>query len=330
MGFYFVAEHGEDSDGDGLRNRTELEVGLNPLRTDSDGDTISDGDEDLDGDGIRNSDEVLRGPFINEPDGPWPPPLLPFGTVFYREENFTLSCSPGGAFAPAGGGSTQDLLALDASADMAHGITAVETSPGVLNVKLHSIYIGPEFGVFSPQGNPAQNPFPEPSAEQRALLRQAFGEEDIGFAHVGEIRQGLVDQLSESTLDWAAWEAHYGARQTERVMQLIESGQRVATETERLALRANLVKQLRRIGATTSSLARRFGRAVGRYLPFIGGIMILSSASATAQQWNMAFQDYAADIQNGDDTTGSAAIIAALSNDLAPGAGNIVLNALLR
>ena len=78
----------------------------------------------------------------------------------------------------------------------------------------------------------------------------AFGEEDIGFAHVGEIRQGLIDQLEENTLDWASW--------------------------------------------------------------------------------NTAFQDYATDIVNGDETSGSAAIIAALSNDLAPGAGNIVLNALLR
>jgi hypothetical protein len=58
--------------------------------------------------------------------------------------------------------------------------------------------------------------------------------------------------------------------------------------------------------------------------------MILSSASAIAQDWQMAFEDYAADIRNGDDTTGSAAIIAALSNDLAPGSGNFVLNALLR
>jgi hypothetical protein len=77
-------------------------------------------------------------------------------------------------------------------------------------------------------------------------------------------------------------------------------------------------------------LARRFGRAVGRHLPLIGGIMILSQASAIAEQWNTAFQDYATDIRNGDDTTGSVAIIAALSNDLAPGSGNFVLNALLR
>lgn len=330
MGFYFVAEHGEDSDGDGLRNRTELEIGLNPLRTDSDGDTISDGDEDLDADGVTNFDEALRGTLLDEANGPWPPPLLPFGTIYYREENFTLSCTPGGAFAPAGGGSSQELLALDASPDMAHAITAVETSPGVLNVKLHSIYIGPEFGAFAPQGNPDQNPFPRPSREQLDLLAQANGEADIGFAHVGEIRQGIYDTLDENTLDWARWEAEYSIRQTERTFQLIESGQQVATEARRLELRANLIKQCKRISAATSSLSRRFGRAVGRYFPFVGGIMILASASAIAEQWNTAFQDYANDIRNGDGTTGSVAIIAALSNDLAPGSGNFVLNALLR
>ena len=78
-------------------------------------------------------------------------------------------------------------------------------------------HIGPEFGVFSPQGNnPAQNPFPTPSAEERALLAQAHGGADIGFAHVGEILQGIYDQLSENTRDWARWRAEYGIRQTER------------------------------------------------------------------------------------------------------------------
>ena len=330
MGFYFVAEHGEDSDGDGLRNRTELEIGLNLLKADSDGDSISDGDEDLDGDGVSNFDEMLSGTFINEADGPWPPPLLPFGAIFYREENFTLACAPGGALSPAGGGSSQNLLALDVAADMVHGITAVEISPGVLNVKLHSIYIGPEFGVFLPQGNPARNPFPRPSAEQLELLARANGEIDVRMGEVGIVRPAMYDLLTENTLDWARWQAEYGIRQIERTFQLIESGQRVATEAEYTALRARLLTQFKRLEAATKSLAQRFGRAIGRYAPFIGGIMILANASAIAEQWNTALLDYASDIRNGDDTTGSAAIIAALSNDLAPGAGNLVLNALLR
>ena len=52
--------------------------------------------------------------------------------------------------------------------------------------------------------------------------------------------------------------------------------------------------------------------------------------AAVAQDWHVALENYAFDVRNGDDTTGSVAIIAGLSNDLAPGAGNFVLNALLR
>lgn len=79
MGFYFVAEYAEDSDGDGLRNSIELLAGLDLLKADSDGDSIPDGNEDSDGDGVSNLEEVLSGTFINEADSEWPPPLLPFG-----------------------------------------------------------------------------------------------------------------------------------------------------------------------------------------------------------------------------------------------------------
>jgi len=327
MGFYFVAEYTADADGDGLRNSVEVAVGLNLLLADSDGDSILDGDEDLDEDGVSNFEEVLSGTLLTEPDGEYPPPLLPFGTVYFIEEEFTLTCEPSGG----GAAVSQDMLFLDASPDMAHGITAIETSPGVLNVKLHSIYIGPEFGAFALENfDPPQNPFPRPSEEQLALLKQANGETDIGSGRIGNISQEIYDQLDENTLDWAGWSAEYGLRRTERLVQEIESGQRQANAAFRRSLRANLVTQAKRLTAATSSLARRFGRAVGRYLPAIGGIMILSSASAIAQDWQMAFEDYASDIRNGFDTTGSAAIIAALSNDLAPGSQNFVLNALLR
>ena len=78
------------------------------------------------------------------------------------------------------------------------------------------------------------------------------------------------------------------------------------------------------------SLARRFGRAVGRALPFLGGIMILANSQAIADQFLAAMQDYAHDMANGDDETGSAAILAGTCNDLAPGSGNFVLAFILR
>ena len=60
-----------DADGDGLSNKEESELGLNPDLADTDGDGLSDGDElevgsdplnsDTDGDGLLDGDEILNG-----------------------------------------------------------------------------------------------------------------------------------------------------------------------------------------------------------------------------------------------------------------------------
>ncbi len=60
----------EDTDGDGLTNNRELELGTNPASPDSDGDELLDGDEmnrgtsplntDTDADGLSDGEEVLR------------------------------------------------------------------------------------------------------------------------------------------------------------------------------------------------------------------------------------------------------------------------------
>ena len=79
-------------------------------------------------------------------------------------------------------------------------------------------------------------------------------------------------------------------------------------------------------GSVNRSLFRRFGRVLNRSLPFFGGILILASASQTAQAFYDAAVDYAHDISNGDEESGSAAIMAGTCNDLAPGSGNLVLS----
>ncbi|MEI8313650.1 MAG: hypothetical protein WCH98_23115, partial [Verrucomicrobiota bacterium] len=67
--------NGDDFDGDGISNLTELQMGLNPISTDSDGDGMADGWEishglnplvndsylDPDGDGRANITEYLAG-----------------------------------------------------------------------------------------------------------------------------------------------------------------------------------------------------------------------------------------------------------------------------
>jgi hypothetical protein len=98
-------------------------------------------------------------------------------------------------------------------------------------------------------------------------------------------------------------------------------------------LRARLASvhtQFSRASSIAKSLARRFGRAAGRALPFIGGIAILASGPEFAENFIAAANDYARDIREGEDETGSAAILAGYCNDLAPGSGNLVLSCLLR
>ena len=71
----------EDTDGDGLTNRQEIELGTDPQNPDTDGDGLLDGDEvqrgtdplnpDSDGDGLLDGDEVQRGtdPLKSDTDG---------------------------------------------------------------------------------------------------------------------------------------------------------------------------------------------------------------------------------------------------------------------
>ncbi len=71
-----------DSDGDGLTDVREVELGTDPATADSDGDGLNDGEEvdvhgtnpfqiDSDGDGLIDSDEVILGldPFVIDTDG---------------------------------------------------------------------------------------------------------------------------------------------------------------------------------------------------------------------------------------------------------------------
>ena len=72
----------EDSDGDGLVNREELEIGTDPLNPDTDGDRLKDGEEvktygtnpllvDTDGDALNDGDEVqtyMTNPLIADTD----------------------------------------------------------------------------------------------------------------------------------------------------------------------------------------------------------------------------------------------------------------------
>jgi hypothetical protein len=57
----------QDSDGDGLSNAQEYQLGTNPVNSDTDGDGTDDGDEDTDGDGLTDSEEFTILVDVNYP-----------------------------------------------------------------------------------------------------------------------------------------------------------------------------------------------------------------------------------------------------------------------
>lgn len=323
-GFYFVADRKEDSDGDGVANDCELYIGHSMLNHDSDGDGTNDGAEDSDSDGYDDLTECLLSidPLLRE-DGDGLP--LEFGGVFSGdvEMDFTASSyvNTVGPFLDCNNGVTAD------------GLTTTEVSPGRLQLRWDSVFI--HTGFESPQSTPGGGgPLPTFTTEERNLLADAFGHgTDIDGAIISQPNQVKIDALPRELLERYEQVAARALRDNFEIIQKANTGQYVPAIPLEQFMKVRVAQihtQFTRLAAIGSSLVRRFGRAVNRLFPFAGGIMILANAPQTAEDFLAATRDYARDISNGDDETGSAAILAGRCNDLAPGAGNIVLNYLLR
>ena len=325
MGFYFVSEYNEDIDGDFLPNGFELDIATSILLADTDGDETDDGMEDFDGDGSINFEEYIAGtdPLANDNVTPTP---LADGLVLSGEVIIN--------FAPDGNNHEGVLCFPDGN--LADTIAVDEPSSGTLRMRWNSVFI--HYGGFFGEGpveNPPSPPHFEFTDEDRRLLREAFpgGGTDSAKGHLQIVNQQAVDQMRPELLEHLEQVA---ARRIKIAFQTIQQANLDTTippaELERIMTRElnQIHTQFIRGGAAHSSLFRRFGRALNRVLPYFGGILILATASAIAQDFYDAAQDYARDIFNGDDETGSAAILSGRCNDLAPGSGNIVLNYLLR
>jgi len=325
-GFYFVTEYEEDLDSDGLPNGTEIYLGTHILRRDSDGDNISDGAEDSDLDGDDNFTEYIQGSDpLTDDAGPLPP--LTTGGVYGGEFTFAHAAAPGAQIILGPMLFCNNNITADS-------LVTTQPSPGTLRLSWNSTFVHYE-PFFVPQEGPEGAGNPLTDAERNAL-RDAFGQgTSMDGGRISTPNQAKVDQLPQHVLDYAQDVASEALRKEFQLIQEVNSGLRSPPPgmslEQYMKVRVNQIHtQFTRLQVVNDSLFRRFGRAVNRILPFLGGILVLANADTIAADFLSASRDYARDVAFGDDETGSAAILSGRCNDLAPGSGNIVLNHLLR
>lgn len=92
-------------------------------------------------------------------------------------------------------------------------------------------------------------------------------------------------------------------------------------------LRYHIAIQKNRQTAAHRALLRKGARGIGKFIPFVGGFILLDWES-NSESFADAFEDYARALVRDDDALIllNAAILAAECNNLAPGSGNVVLN----
>jgi hypothetical protein len=188
---------------------------------------------------------------------------------------------------------------------------------------LQTVFIQPIEGTFSAQGA-----LPVPSESEKAIVQAAYGEgAKLQIGRVARVDTQLLRTARPETLQYYEQIAANTIRKSIHNIQDLRSGARTSVmplekaiqiEMNQVATQASRLKPL-------NTILRRLGKII----PFAGGVMIIAFGNAYAEEMVGAMDSYGRDIINGDDETGSAAIVAGYSNDLAPGAGNIVLDHLL-
>jgi len=207
-------------------------------------------------------------------------------------------------------------------------------APGMLRLEINSTF----FGVAQAQNGalPPAGAGYTPTQADIDLMHRAFPQSTSSFeGRLSVVNQVEVDKFPEQLLDYNLDVETKAIRKAFHEIQELNSGIRLpgpGTTLERaIQTRINFIHtQWIRMLAVTDSLVRRFGRAINRALPFVGGVFVFANAPAWAMAFNNATRDYATDFNLGNDVTGSAAIVSGYCNDLAPGSGNIVLNYILR
>ncbi len=292
MGFYLVIGYGEDTDGDGFDNLTELVLGSDPLVREGDATSLTNG-------GVYSGEVNI---------------------TFTPSSNYTNILGP----------------MLYADGVLANSLITTEPSSGNLRLQWHSVFVhtASSSSLMTTEGPGPTPPTVNFTKEESDLLADAFGPGTKTAENIiSKPNQAKVDLLPRELLERYEQFAAASVKETFQLIQKANKGTYVPAGGLENFMRARIAfvhTQFTRMQVITSSLSRRFGRAVNRVLPFLGGIIILANADNISANFLSAMNAYARDIARGEDETGDAAILAGYCNDLAPGSGNIVLNYLLR
>jgi hypothetical protein len=314
MGFYFVAELGEDVDGDLLPNDWELLLGTSILKADSDGDSIDDGMEDFDGDGRSNYHEIVAGTDPLVADELITHTFLTSGAAIREEFEVELSV-PSGLAAAATTSIDTELAVYGNDNDGIGGMyTRVPTEQGTVRVSFYSIFIEGSFEAA------ALEPAAEfgLSNEELRQLGDAYGHGTRSRSGIFSTpNQSMLQQIPTETLEKAA-ELH-AAKAKEFWIKANDPG---ITATQRRIFIDQVDTQVSRYNA----VRRAVGRTGQALLPLaiIGGVMVAIDVYGSQQALIDAAIAYHAAAVNGDDLCDPAIDVAIWANNVAPPSFNFV------
>ena len=319
-----VYDSEEDFESDNLRNQAEYYLGTNPFRSDSDGDGTNDDEEDYNNDGITDYEDYLDIVVTLEPGYHESSVIL--DTVGTASE---LSAHAG--VAVSGYGNAMVALSVSVPGDNQLKITSqmfVSRSGGTASSASPFIPLSPRNLPDDPYDPPPNYKLNNhPTLRDKLIEANGGGWSDSNYRVLPRINHDLYDDLSEDFLRKAASEAYYGRqRQTKRIAILIQQGHDENDQVVR-NLRYNIAIQKNRQTAAHRALIRKGARGIGKFIPFVGGFILLDWES-NSESFADAFEDYARSLVRNDDAfiLLNAAILAAECNNLAPGSGNVVLN----
>lgn len=281
-----------DTDGDGLDDAWETQYFGNLGQS---------GFGDPDGDDQSNAEEfiIVSNPAVD--DDPFEEGNLNSGDVLSGEVYSTYTPN---------GSTTHRGIFFFANGNVATSMVATEPTSGNVRLQWHSIFVDPFGSATGPENY-------KPTEAEVRLLRDAFGPgTGTGGQGVSQPNPAKVSALPQHLLQYYEQVA---SAQVRKISNLLQNG----AISEEIAAR-QIHTMTTRLNAVQQALAR-----LGKILPVIGGIFVLSSSIQSAQAFNDAVEDYANDVRNEDDVTGSAAIVAGECNNLAPGSGNLVLDYIL-